>query len=40
MNHPRPLFGNRSPQDMADGKVCEQRAVLEALVAIDCGLFS
>jgi uncharacterized protein (DUF2384 family) len=41
MNQPRPLFHNRSPQQIADdGDAAEQRAVLESLIAIDYGLFS
>lgn len=41
MNQPRPIFGNRSPQQIATGgNVAEQRCVLESLIAIDYGLFT
>ena len=41
MNLPRPIFNDRSPQQIADdGDAAEQRSVLESLIAIDYGLFS
>jgi Protein of unknown function (DUF2384) len=41
MQQPRPIFNNRSPQQVAeDGDTAEQREVLESLIAIDYGLFS
>ncbi len=40
-NQPRPIFNNRTPQQIADdGDEAQQRAVLESLIAIDYGLFS